>query len=61
MLSIYKRKRSRQCCDNYRGISFLSIAGKILARVLLNRLIIHLEGNSLRTSLDFGKAEVQST
>jgi len=36
IVSIYKRKGSRQCCDNYRGISLLSSAGKIFARVLLN-------------------------
>ena len=29
-------------CDNYRGISLLSIAGKVLAKVLLNRLSLHL-------------------
>ncbi|XP_063600380.1 uncharacterized protein LOC134776560 [Penaeus indicus] len=34
---LYKRKGNRQTCDNHRGISLLSIAGKILARVLLNR------------------------
>ncbi|KAL8596595.1 hypothetical protein ACOMHN_034966 [Nucella lapillus] len=38
----YKRKGNRQTCDNHRGISLLSIAGKILARVLLNRLLEHL-------------------
>ncbi|XP_076445895.1 uncharacterized protein LOC143283536 [Babylonia areolata] len=40
---IYKRKGNRQSCDNHRGISVMSIAGKILARVLLNRLLQHLE------------------
>ena len=34
-------------CDNHRGISLLSIAGKILARVLLNRLNEHLEQSGL--------------
>ena len=29
-------------CDNHRGISLLSIAGKILARLILNRIIKHL-------------------
>ena len=42
--------RNRQLCDNYRGISFLAIAGKILARMLLNRLIIHLEQRLLPES-----------
>uniref|UniRef100_K7EZ86 Reverse transcriptase domain-containing protein n=2 Tax=Pelodiscus sinensis TaxID=13735 RepID=K7EZ86_PELSI len=43
IVHLYKRKGNRQVCDNHRGISLLSIAGKILARVLLNRLINHLE------------------
>ena len=43
IVHLYKRKGNRQCCDNHRGISLLSIAGKILARVLLNRLLVHLE------------------
>ena len=36
------QKENRQLCDNYRGISRLAIEGKILARVMLNRLIVPL-------------------
>ena len=50
VVHIYKRKGNRQLCDNHRGISLLSIAGKILARVLLNRLLQHLEKDLLPES-----------
>ena len=50
IIHLYKRKGSRQSCDNHRGISLLSIAGKILARVLLNRLISHLDAGLLPES-----------
>ena len=50
IVHIYKRKGNRQSCDNHRGISLLSIAGKILARVLLNRLLQHLEQGHLPES-----------
>ena len=40
---LFKNKGNRQSCDNHRGISLLAIAGKILARILLNRLQGHLE------------------
>ena len=50
IVHLYKRKGNRQACDNHRGISLLSIAGKILARVLLNRLITHLEQGLLPES-----------
>ena len=43
MVHLYKRKGNSQACDNHRGISLLCIAGKVLARILLNRLIEHLE------------------
>ena len=39
--SLFK-KGQRSLCDNYRGISLLSVAGKILARVILTRLNHHL-------------------
>jgi len=39
---VYKRKGDHACCDNHRGISLLSVAGKVLARVLLNRLTQHV-------------------
>ena len=40
---LYKWKGNFQVCDNHRGISLLSTAGKILAKVLLNRLNAHLD------------------
>ena len=50
IIHLYKRKGNRQVCDNHRGISLLCIAGKILARILLNRLIDHLEQGLLPES-----------
>ena len=39
IFSLYKNKGEKSDSSNYRGITLISIAGKILARVLLNRLI----------------------
>ena len=50
IVHLYKRKGNRQSCDNHRGMFLLSIAGMILARVLLNRLIEHLEQDLLPES-----------
>ena len=47
IIHLFKRKGNPQVCDNHWGISLLSIAGKILARVLLNRLNEHLERSGL--------------
>nr|VZI36784.1 unnamed protein product [Spirometra erinaceieuropaei] len=50
IVHLYKRKGNRQVCDNHRGISMLNIAGKIFARILLNRLNNHLEQGLLPES-----------
>ena len=46
IIHLFQRKGNPQLCDNNRGI-LLSIAGKVLARVLLNRLNEHLEQSGL--------------
>ena len=38
-LSLYINKGEKSDCSNYRGVTLLSIAGKLVASVLLNRLI----------------------
>nr|VZH92148.1 unnamed protein product [Spirometra erinaceieuropaei] len=50
IVHLCKRKGNRQVCDNHRGISLLNIAGKIFARILLNRLNEHLEQGLLPES-----------
>ena len=45
IVSLYKNKGSKSDCGNYRSISLFSIAGKIFARVILNRLIQVSEQN----------------
>nr|VZI24621.1 unnamed protein product [Spirometra erinaceieuropaei] len=50
IVHLYKRKGNCQVCDNHRGISLLNIAGKIFARILLNRFNTHLEQDLLPES-----------
>ena len=47
IIHLYKRKGNPQVCYNHRGISLLCIAGKILAKILLNRLNVHLNQKGL--------------
>ena len=50
IISLFK-KGQRYLCDNYRGISLLSVAGKILARVIINRI------NSNLTDLVYSESQ----
>jgi hypothetical protein len=36
--TLYKQKGDRGDCNNYRGISLLSVTGKVIAKLVLNRL-----------------------
>ena len=42
IIHLYKNKGDRSSCDNHRGISLLSIAGKISACIMLNRITKHI-------------------
>ena len=53
IIYLFKRKGNPQLCDNHRGSFLLSIAGKVLARVLLNRLNEHLEQSGLLPESQF--------
>ncbi len=50
IVSIYKNKGSRAECGNYRGISLLSTAGKIVAKVIQSRLVSHILDNCVSES-----------
>ena len=50
IIYLYKRKGNHQKCDNHHSISLLSITGKVLARVMLNCLTMHLEKGLLPES-----------
>ena len=39
IIPVYKGKGDRRDCVNYRGITILSIPGKIYGKVLINRVI----------------------
>ena len=49
LVSLYK-KGPRDLCGNYRGISLLSVVGKVFSRVLLNRLLKHIAPSVLPES-----------
>ncbi|KYO46166.1 hypothetical protein Y1Q_0021718 [Alligator mississippiensis] len=39
IVTLYKNKDDKSDCSNYQGITLLSVVRKILARILLNRLV----------------------
>ena len=50
IVSLYKNKGEKSFCSNCRGITLLFNEGKILARVLLNRLIPTLAHENMSES-----------
>ena len=56
IIHIYKRKGDRASCDNHRGISLLSVAGKIPGHIIVNRLSSHV----FRQDMLYLKASVGS-
>ena len=54
------KKNDQKLCDNYRGISLLSVPGKVLSHVLLNRLETIIAPNSWSHSVASGRDGAQS-
>ena len=61
IVHLYKNKGDRSCCDNHRGISLLCIAGKILMRLMLNRLNKHIANIGLIPESQCGFVPGKST
>ena len=49
------KKKDRKICDNYRGISLLSVPGKVLALILLDRLQAIIEPQLMEAQCGFRK------
>ncbi|GFR64639.1 cilia- and flagella-associated protein 74-like [Elysia marginata] len=50
VITLYKNKGEKSDCSDYRGITLLSIAGKVLARILLNRIVSTIAEENLPES-----------
>ena len=50
MVVLYKGKGSKDDCGNYRGISLLSVVGKVLSRIILDRMLKHIADDVLPES-----------
>ncbi len=50
IVTVYKKKGSKAECGNYRGISLLCVAGKILTKILFSRLLNNVAHHALPES-----------
>ena len=53
LVALYKGKGDRRACDNLRGISLLSIPGKVYAALLLRRVSQHFDSQLLEAQCGF--------
>ena len=52
---IIPKKGDLTNCDNYRGITLLSVPGKVLSKILLNRMTEEIDGNLRENQAGFRK------
>ena len=50
LVVLYKGKGPKNDCSNYRGISLLSVVGKILSNIIFKRINLHIADNVLPKS-----------
>jgi hypothetical protein len=55
LVALYKGKGERKLTDNYRGISLLSIPGKVYVLILLSRISSHVDAQLLDSQSAFRK------
>ena len=52
-IPLWKGKGDRQDCNNYRGVTLLSVPGKVFARIILDRVRHHLLEHQRPEQSDF--------
>ena len=55
IVSIYKNKVACNDCNSYRGISLPAVAGKIFGRILMNRIVQHMDSILPESQCSFHK------
>jgi hypothetical protein len=53
LIRLYKNKGEKQQCDNYRGISLLSVTSKLFSRIILNRIQLLIDQQLLEAQSGF--------